>query len=48
VVLLYKDIHLTGKVVAYEALNEVDPGSPDVLKYVYMVRKRAGIPDCKY
>ncbi len=28
-----------------EALNEVEPGNPDVLKYVNLVRKRAGIPD---
>ena len=28
-----------------EALNEVQPGNPDVLKYVNLVRKRAGIPD---
>lgn len=28
-----------------EALNEVNPGNPDVLKYVNMVRKRAGIPN---
>lgn len=28
-----------------EALNEVDPGNPDVLRYVNLVRKRAGIPN---
>jgi hypothetical protein len=28
-----------------EALNEVNPGNPDVLRYVNMVRKRAGIPN---
>lgn len=27
-----------------EALNEVNPGSPDVLKYVNLVRERAGLP----
>jgi hypothetical protein len=27
-----------------EALNEVNPGSPDVLKYVNSVRERAGLP----
>jgi hypothetical protein len=27
-----------------EALNEVDPGNPDVLKYVNLVRERAGLP----
>ena len=28
-----------------EALNEVDPGNPDVLKYLNLVRERAGIPN---
>lgn len=28
-----------------EALNEVDPGNPDVLRYVNMIRKRGGIPN---
>lgn len=28
-----------------EALNEVEPGNPDVLRYVNLVRKRAGIPN---
>lgn len=28
-----------------EALNEVEPTNPDILKYVNKVRKRAGIPD---
>ena len=28
-----------------EVLNEVSPGNPDVLRYVNMVRKRAGLPD---
>lgn len=27
-----------------EALNEVEPGNPDVLKYVNLVRERAGLP----
>lgn len=27
-----------------EALNEYDPGNPDILKYVNLVRQRAGIP----
>ncbi|WP_025764108.1 RagB/SusD family nutrient uptake outer membrane protein [Dyadobacter tibetensis] len=30
-----------------EALNEVDPGHPDILKYINLIRKRAGIPDLK-
>ena len=28
-----------------EALNEYDPGNPDILTYLNMVRKRAGVPD---
>ena len=28
-----------------EALNEVDPGNTDVLKYVNLIRQRAGIPN---
>jgi hypothetical protein len=28
-----------------EALNEYDPGNPDILKYVNEIRKRAGIPE---
>jgi len=28
-----------------EALNEIEPGNPDILKYVNLVRQRAGIPD---
>lgn len=28
-----------------EALNEIEPGHPDILKYVNLVRERAGIPD---
>jgi hypothetical protein len=28
-----------------EALNEVEPGNPDVLRYVNLIRKRAGIPN---
>lgn len=28
-----------------EALNEIEPGNPDILKYLNMVRQRAGIPD---
>lgn len=28
-----------------EALNESDPGNPDILKYVNLIRERAGIPD---
>jgi len=28
-----------------EALNEVEPGNPDVLKYVNLVRERAGLPN---
>lgn len=27
-----------------EALNESDPGNPDILKYVNLIRERAGIP----
>lgn len=27
-----------------EALNEYDPGNPDILKYIDLVRERAGIP----
>ena len=27
-----------------EALNESDPGNPDILKYLNMIRERAGIP----
>lgn len=27
-----------------EALNEVEPGNPDILKYLNMIRERAGIP----
>jgi hypothetical protein len=27
-----------------EALNEYDPGNPDILKYLNMVRERAGLP----
>ncbi len=27
-----------------EALNEVEPGNPDILKYVNLIRERAGIP----
>jgi hypothetical protein len=27
-----------------EALNEYDPGNPDILKYLNLIRKRAGIP----
>lgn len=27
-----------------EALNETDPGNPDILKYVNLIRQRAGIP----
>ena len=28
-----------------EALNEVDPGNPDIAKYVNLIRQRGGIPD---
>jgi hypothetical protein len=28
-----------------EALNEYNPGNPDILKYVNLIRKRAGIPE---
>jgi len=28
-----------------EALNEYDPGNPDILKYLNLIRKRAGIPE---
>lgn len=28
-----------------EALNEADPGNPDILKYVNRIRERAGIPN---
>ncbi|MDX9881384.1 MAG: RagB/SusD family nutrient uptake outer membrane protein [Prolixibacteraceae bacterium] len=28
-----------------EALNEYDPGNPDIAKYVNLVRKRVGMPD---
>lgn len=28
-----------------EALNEIEPNHPDILKYVNLVRQRAGIPD---
>ncbi|PKD20386.1 glycan metabolism protein RagB [Salegentibacter salinarum] len=28
-----------------EALNEYDPGNPDILKYVNLIRERAGIPE---
>lgn len=28
-----------------EALNEYDPGNPDILKYVNLIRDRAGIPE---
>lgn len=28
-----------------EALNEAEPGNPDILKYVNLIRKRAGIPE---
>jgi hypothetical protein len=28
-----------------EVLNEVEPGNPDVLEYVNLVRRRAGLPD---
>ncbi len=28
-----------------EALNEYDPGNPDILKYLNKIRKRAGIPE---
>ena len=28
-----------------EALNEYDPGNPDILTYLNMVRKRAGVPN---
>lgn len=27
-----------------EALNEYDPGNPDILKYLNMIRERAGVP----
>tara|TARA_R110000868_G_scaffold98706_6_gene271842 strand:- start:5551 stop:7401 length:1851 start_codon:yes stop_codon:yes gene_type:complete len=27
-----------------EALNEIEPGNPDILKYVNLIRERAGIP----
>jgi hypothetical protein len=27
-----------------EALNEYDPGNPDILKYINMIRERAGVP----
>ena len=27
-----------------EALNEADPGNPDVMKYLNLIRKRAGVP----
>lgn len=27
-----------------EALNEYDPGNPDILKYINLIRERAGIP----
>lgn len=27
-----------------EALNEYDPGNPDILKYVNLIRERAGVP----
>ena len=30
-----------------EALNEYDPGNPDILEYVNMIRERAGIPALK-
>lgn len=30
-----------------EALNEYDPGNPDILKYVNLIRERAGIPGLK-
>lgn len=28
-----------------EALNEYDPGNPDILKYLNQIRNRAGVPD---
>lgn len=28
-----------------EALNEYDPGNPDILKYLNLIRERAGIPE---
>ncbi len=28
-----------------EALNEVEPGNPEVLEYINLIRERAGIPD---
>ena len=28
-----------------EALNECDPGNPDIMKYVNLIRVRAGIPE---
>ncbi|MNY13188.1 SusD family protein [compost metagenome] len=28
-----------------EALNETDPSNPDILKYVNLIRERAGIPN---
>ena len=30
-----------------EALNECDPGNPDILKYLNLIRERAGIPALK-
>jgi len=27
-----------------EALNEYDPGNPDILKYLNLIRQRAGVP----
>ena len=36
---------LTGYLLYAEMLNEVDPGNADVLKYVNLVRRRAGLDD---
>lgn len=42
----YIHIRLAEMYLSYaEALNEVEPNHPDILKYVNLVRQRAGIPD---
>src|SRR5690606_2380360 len=41
IVLRYGDVLL----MYAEALNESDPGNPDILKYLNEIRSRAGMPD---